>query len=326
MNRGIRHSPWSISEQTGYITPDDGLFVINHLGQPEHRTGLWRLDIGGLVEKPLSLDINELSRLAAIEVTAFLKCAGSPFAPNDPTPDRVGNVTWSGVALATLLAEARPHPKARFVVTSGADEGEFEGIRCNAYVKDLPLELLTARNALLALKMNGRDLTAARGGPVRLVVPGFYGTNAVKWVRSIELAEARAEGPFTTIWYNDEIVDPAGIANRVPVWAVAAESAIAFPRASAVVAAGCPVAVAGWAWGDIEIAGVDVALDETDAWMPTRTLPRADHGWQAFSTILPALPPGRHVIRSRARDGLGRLQPFSGARNASVPITFTVGR
>jgi sulfane dehydrogenase subunit SoxC len=324
MSGGVRHIPESISDQTSFITSQEALFDINHLGCPKQGHEPWHLRIGGLVEKPLLLDLASLSHLATIEVTAFLKCAGSPFDPRVPTPDRIGNVVWSGICLKELLARARPLPNARYIVALGADAGEFGGHICNAYVKDVPLEALSARTALLALKMNGRDLPVARGGPVRFVVPGFYGTNSVKWVTDIELAETRAAGPFTTIWYNDEVVGQAGNTRRLPVWEVAAESAIATPRASQVVAAGSPLNVSGWAWGDAEIAQVDILLDESGQWVQTQTHRRAGHSWQAFSAILPPLSPGPHMIRSRARDVFGKEQPMANARNASVPVSFMV--
>jgi DMSO/TMAO reductase YedYZ molybdopterin-dependent catalytic subunit len=320
VTKGIRHIPRAIGDQTEFLTPDEGLFLINHLGQPDQLARPWQIRVGGMVESPLSFNLCELSRFDQIDVTAFLKCAGSPLAPNEPTPDRVGNVTWSGVALTTLLAEAKPQAHAKFIVISGADNGVFGGTQCDAYVKDLPIEALAQRKAMIALKMNGQKLTSARGGPVRLVVPGYYGTNSVKWVTSIDVSGSRARGPFTTRWYNDE--DSLG--NRVPVWAVAVESAIAFPRPLDRVAQGRPLAVAGWAWGDSEIAEVHVALDGEDAWIPARLQARIDHGWQPFSCLLPAPSPGKHVIRSRARDTLGRMQPLQGTRNSSVPVEFLV--
>ena len=92
--------------------------------------------------------------------------------------------------------------------SSGADHGVFEGDRCDAFVKDLPLERVAA-DVLIAYEMNGAPLPPENGYPVRLVVPGYYGTNSLKWLIRLTLADGRAAGPFTTRWYNDPILDAA---------------------------------------------------------------------------------------------------------------------
>jgi DMSO/TMAO reductase YedYZ molybdopterin-dependent catalytic subunit len=69
-----------------------------------------------------------------------------------------------------------------------------------AYLKDLPLTRIAA-DILIAFEMNGAPLPPEHGFPARLVVPGFYGTNSVKWLTRMTLTECRASGPFTTRWY-----------------------------------------------------------------------------------------------------------------------------
>ena len=67
-----------------------------------------------------------------------------------------------------------------------------------------------ASDVLVAYEMNGSPLRPGHGYPVRLVVPGYYGTNSVKWLNRLTLAETRAKGPFTTRWYNDPVRDELG--------------------------------------------------------------------------------------------------------------------
>ena len=81
--------------------------------------------------------------------------------------------------------------------SSGADHGVFEGDSCEAFVKDLPLERAGA-DVLIAYEMNGAPLRPEHGYPARLVVPGYYGTNSVKWLTRLSLAETHAMGPFAT--------------------------------------------------------------------------------------------------------------------------------
>lgn len=82
--------------------------------------------------------------------------------------------------------------------------------------QDLPLSRISD-DVLLAYEMNGAPLLPEHGYPLRLVVPGFYGTNSVKWLRKLELRSERAPGVFTTTWYND--LAPDG--STQPVWAIA---------------------------------------------------------------------------------------------------------
>ena len=70
--------------------------------------------------------------------------------------------------------------------------GDFAGTSCDWFVKDLPVARLAAGDLLLAYELNGAPLPAEHGFPVRLVVPGYYGTNSVKWLWRLHLAEGRA--------------------------------------------------------------------------------------------------------------------------------------
>ena len=112
----------------------------------------------------------------------------------------------------------------------GADYGEFAGVAVERYTKDLPLSRLSA-DVLIATELNDEPLLAENGFPARLVVPGFYGTNSVKWLTGMTLADRRADSPFTTRWYNDAVLDGEGRATgqTVPVWAIAPESVIVAP-------------------------------------------------------------------------------------------------
>jgi DMSO/TMAO reductase YedYZ molybdopterin-dependent catalytic subunit len=117
-----------------------------------------------------------------MQITSIYQCCGSPLKPEMPTR-RVCNVVWSGVRLAALLADCEPDPAAQFVWSSGADYGVFEGDYCDAFVKDLPLDRVAA-DVLIAFEMNGSPLRPENGYPVRLVVPGYYGTSSVNDVQS----------------------------------------------------------------------------------------------------------------------------------------------
>jgi DMSO/TMAO reductase YedYZ molybdopterin-dependent catalytic subunit len=284
----------------------------------------WSISIDGLVRRPLRLTLKDLRERPRTEITSVHQCCGSPLQPEVPAR-RICNVTWGGVRLADLIAGCEPTPDARYVWASGADHGVFQGDSCDAYVKDLPLERVAA-DVMIADEMNGAPLRPENGYPARLVVPGYYGTNSVKWLTRLTLADARAVSPFTTRWYNDVIRDSAGKATGAtsPVWSIAPESVIVSPAPDQVVPAGAAAEVWGWAWADGGVSAVDLAADAAPGWMPARVEPATGRAWQRFTTIWRPADRGRYELGSRAWSSDGRCQPAAGARNAIHRVSVQV--
>jgi DMSO/TMAO reductase YedYZ molybdopterin-dependent catalytic subunit len=214
------------------------------------------------------------------------------------------------------------NPRAKYVWSYGADFGEFEGVAIDAYVKDLPMARLEA-DVLVAYEMNSDALPAEHGFPARLVVPGFYGTNSVKWLTRMTLAESRASGPFTTRWYNDPVLDDAGgkTGDTKTVWSIAPESLIVSPAPHASIERSVEQQIWGWAWADGGVESVHVRLE--DAWLPAELEPARRREWQRFSMPWKPRHPGTVVLASQAKAKNGACQPISGQRNAiySVPVT-----
>jgi DMSO/TMAO reductase YedYZ molybdopterin-dependent catalytic subunit len=310
-----RSIPRKISQLTAFLTPEPDMFVLAHLGIPSLARDDWSLSVTGMATAPLVLRFSDLATFQNHRITAFHKCAGNPMKPAEPTPDRVANVVWRGIRLRDVLTRAGYLSRATHVWADGIDGGSFEGVPVAKYQKDLPIAKALQDDVLLAFEINGAPLSAYRGGPVRLVVPGWYGTNSVKWLRALHLADRRADGPFTTIWYND--ADTSGI--RRPVWAVAPDSAIVTPAAGENIGTGV-MTVNGWSWGEHDIARVDLSIDGGASWAPATLSPRTDRSWQGFSAQLRINSSGPVRIISRATDARGDVQPMSGARNASVAV------
>lgn len=192
------------------LTRTEDTFVLCHLGVPRIDAGQWCLSVEGMVDMPRTLYFNDLTSYPKAEVRSVHQCCGSPLRPLEPAR-RVCNVVWGGARLADMLADCGIQGDAQYVWSYGADSGEFEGVAgaADAYAKDFPIGRLGA-DVLIAHEINGMPLPAENGCPARLVVPGFYGTNSVKWLMRIVLAGQRADGPFTTRWYNDPMPDEAG--------------------------------------------------------------------------------------------------------------------
>jgi DMSO/TMAO reductase YedYZ molybdopterin-dependent catalytic subunit len=306
------------------LTPTRDLFVLCHLGVPLLEADSWSLTIDGLVARPLRLSFADLTAYPRCTITSFHNCCGSPLKPFEPTR-RIANVRWTGARLSDILRECRPAAEAKYVWSSGADHGEFGGIDHPAFVKDLPLERVPD-DVLIAYELNGAPLPAEQGYPARLVVPGFYGTNSVKWLTRLTLAETRATGAFTTRWYNDPVLDAAGrdTGKTVPVWAIAPESVIVSPAPGEAIQRELPHEVWGWAWADRGIEHVEVSVDGGATWREARVEPRSERAWQQFACSWRPTDPGAVVLCSRASSRDGATQPESGRRNAIHRVEVTV--
>ncbi len=141
--------------------------------QPDVPLHAWRLDVGGLVETPLSLDWSAFTALPQASFTTDIHCV--------TTWSRYDN-HWQGVSTGELLGRVRPTAEAAFVVLVSYD----------GYTTNLPLEDFAAEDAILATHWEGEAIPRAHGGPMRLVVPHLYFWKSAKWLRRIEfIAEDR---------------------------------------------------------------------------------------------------------------------------------------
>lgn len=312
----VRKLPLRPDELVAPTTPQDGLFVLAHFGIPRFDLSSWRLEIGGLVDRPCAWSWDGIMKLPARTVETFHQCAGFPKRPDIATR-RIGNVVWTGVDVREVLDAAGVMPKARFLVAYGPDQGDYDGFPTARYVKDMPLQRLAAGGVLLAYAMNGEPLTREHGFPLRLVIPGYYGTNSVKWLVKLELTEQRSAGLFTTELYNDpaEGTDERGNPRTRPLWEAGPESIIVAPQNRAVLPAGA-AEVWGWAWSDKGIARVEISIDNGSTWLPTSLEPRRQWSWQRFSgtCVMPAHSSIK--VMARATDVAGATQPLNRARNA----------
>jgi DMSO/TMAO reductase YedYZ molybdopterin-dependent catalytic subunit len=305
------------------ITPNSDLFVLAHFGVPRIALKDWRLQVGGLVRQPLTLSFDELTRFPKVEVESFIKCAGFPHDPTVATRN-VSNAVWGGADLAQVLDEAGLDPAARYVWAFGPDHGTYARWSADRYIKDMPVERLRTGQdrVLLAYEVNGEPLSAEHGFPVRLFIPGFYGTNSVKWLCRLDASDRRADGLFTTELYNDPV--PAAAPPRTaPVWGVAPEALIVAPADRASVPAG-RIEVRGWCWGEHAIAAVDVSADRGQSWQRAATDPRHQSGWQSFRATITRERAGLCSIMARATSVTGETQPERDARNAIHSVEIRI--
>lgn len=305
-----------------FQTPDESLFQTLHMGGAEVDIDKWKLVVTGMVERPYAINLKQLRRLPSKTITAFHECYGSPLVPQKTALWRIGNITWTGVPLRALLEKAKLKPSVRFVWSEGLDRGKYGPIQADRYQKDLPIDKALSDEVLVAYEMNSEPLSRNRGAPVRLVVPGWFGTNSTKWLSKISAQDRRASGPFTTILYNENFPPDDPTCESRPIWKIQPNSMIVKPAPDAVVT-GPNVAIQGWAWSEDGIHTVKVSEDEGESWVTTEVEERTGFNWQRFKTTL-HLPPGSHTLLARATGADGRTQPLGEGRNHVHKITIEV--
>lgn len=314
---------------TEAVTPLGGIFTLAHFGIPDIEGRQPRtIKIDGLVRRPIVLTLDDVMRRPKRTVVSVHECAGNPVEPTQALRG-VADLAWSGADLRGILDEAGIEPAARFVWSYGVDHGEYEGTQSESYLKDLPLERVMAGDAILAYEMNGEPLTTEHGAPVRLFIPGFYGTNCVKWLYRMTIADQRADGPMTTVLYNDRSSRSDGSKREAPprpVWEIAPESIIVAPAPDVELRVGEPVQIWGWAWAARGVARVEVSTDGGARYGRAKLDGREQWSWQRFSYEWIPASAGKTTISCRATDSDGVTQPKADARNSIHEIAVIVTR
>lgn len=294
------------------LTPTDLHFVRSNFSVPQHPG---EIVIDGAVAQPTTLTLDTIMSRPSKTLTVTIECAGNGRLGMAPLPEgepwdgyAVGTATWTGVPLADLLADVGVQDDAVEVSFTGADIGNYKGTPDTQFVRALSREIAVDRDrdVLVAYAMNGEPLTPAHGAPLRLLVPGWYGMASVKWLAHINVRTQPYEGRFQTVSYMFHWSERAA----TPVSAIRVNSRVVQPLPGATVQEGL-VTVHGKAWSGAgqPIVSVDVSVD-TGPWQAAElTASDAAYAWQAWSFAWQATGAGRHVIRTRATDAAGNVQP-----------------
>jgi DMSO/TMAO reductase YedYZ molybdopterin-dependent catalytic subunit len=300
------------------ITPTDVFFVRSHFGAPA-QVHDGRLRVEGMVRTPLNLSLAELEAMPQTEITAVAQCAGNGRSLMEPRVPGVqwvhgamGQAAWRGVRLRDVLERAGVANGALHIALHGADRPPKPAVP--AFVRSIPLARASDPSTLIALRMNGEPLTHAHGAPMRLVVPGWTANHWVKWLGTITLQAAEAEGFYMQTAYRfprtpgapGAPIDPK---DTQPLTTLPVKSVIARPQAGDRMPRGTQE-VAGVAFsGDAAIARVEVSVDGGATWRKAALEGEGGAGrWQVFRLRFDA-PPGRARAVARAIDAQGAVQP-----------------
>jgi DMSO/TMAO reductase YedYZ molybdopterin-dependent catalytic subunit len=304
----------------GSITPTEFHYVRSNFAVPVHDG---TLAVGGAVDNPITLTLDDLRALPATERAVTLECAGNgrlemrPLPTGEPWGDyAVSTALWTGALLHDVLEQARPAAGGVDVRFEGADHGAYhlqpilpETRKDDlTFVRALPLALAAdaAAEILIAYEMNGEPLGPDHGAPFRLIVPHWYAVASVKWLKRIDVLTEPYAGEFQTGHYIYEWLDrPPEVVGLMRV-----RSRITDPAPASIITAGT-YTVRGKAWsGTGPVTRVDISLTGEGDWLPAQLEPpQGPYQWQDWSFEWEATAVGRHTLRARATDAAGNMQP-----------------
>ena len=159
-------------------------FPVLHVGDvPTYAPGDWDLKIFGLVDKPFTINLDELKSMPAVTLLTDIHCV---------TKWSKFDTTWKGVRVRDLFERAGMQPGAAYIM------GHAE----HGYTANLPLADVLLDESLVVYEYEGEEIEPIHGGPVRLLVPHLYFWKSPKWLRGLELRATDAPGFWEQNGYN----------------------------------------------------------------------------------------------------------------------------
>src|SRR3954451_7193907 len=294
---------------TGEITPTELHYVRSNFALPEHDG---TLEVGGAVENPIRLTLDDLRAMPARDRAVTFECAGNgrletrPLPIGEPWGDyAVSTARWTGALLHEVLAQAHPATDGVDVRFDGADHGAYhlqpvlaetdrDDLR---FVRALRLAHAAdpAAEILIAYEMNGEPLGPDHGAPFRLIVPHWSAVASVKWLKRIDVLTEPYLGEFQTGHYVYEWPDRPHEA----VSLMRVRARITAPAYGAIVSPGTHT-VRGKAWsGTGPGTPGEMSLTGEGEWRAAQLeTPKGPYQWQDWSFEWDASDVGRHTLRA----------------------------
>jgi sulfite oxidase len=325
-SRLIVHSASGIETQRGAfgtsgITATEILFVRNNLGPPAAsitaNPDAWQIEIDG-VTSPRSLSVADLKRMGLASVAMVLQCSGNGrgFFGHKASGSQwkvgaAGNTLWSGVPVKAVVDALGGVRQGMRFMTSTGGESVPPGIDPKTVQVERSVPWTALEDALLAWELNGAPIPLAHGGPLRLVIPGYYGVNNVKYVKRLAFTEQQTAAAIQSSGYRVRPIGEKGAPGQPSMWEMNVKSFITVPDGGPAPLHPGIVQLHGVAWsGSSAVKAVEVSLDGGRSWRPARFfgLDLGAHAWRQF--VLPVrLEAGSYVFASRATDAEGHTQP-----------------
>jgi sulfane dehydrogenase subunit SoxC len=308
-----------LQDLQGIITPSGLHYERHHAGVPAIDPGQHRLLIHGLVERPLILSMEDITRYPSVSRLHFLECSGNTIGWTNAkkewtAQDSHGLLScseWTGVPLSTVLAEVGVKPRAKWVLAEGADAA--------AVTRSIPIEK-ALDDAILAYAQNGERLRPEQGYPLRLFLPGFEGNMSVKWLRRLKLGDQPYFTREETSKYTGLLPDGKAVSFN---FIMEVKSVITQPSGGQQLREPGFHEISGLAWsGQGRVRRVDVSTDGGATWREarlqepvlTKCLTRFRLPWTWDG--------GPALLQSRATDEFGNVQPTHDALVAKRGTNF----
>lgn len=328
----LNDKPWNIETPAHLlddeVTPAARMFLRNNGVTPATiDVAAWTLTIDGeSAERKVSFTLDELkTKFQHHTYRLVLECGGNGRAEFDPpaqgnqwTVGAVQCAEWTGVRLKDLLEKAGIKKSAVYIGYYGTDthlSGDPDKVVIS---RGVPLRKALEDETLVAFAMNGKDIPAAHGHPLRLVVGGWPASVSGKWLKRISVRDKVHDGPkMTGDSYKVPIVpvepgekvseDKLRIIESMPV-----RSVITYPKSGATVKPGQKLPVRGHAWaGDRSVKEMNVSIDFGATW--TKADLQAPHNrlaWQRWTAELDLPKVGYYEVWAKATDSAGEAQPM----------------
>jgi len=312
------------------ITSTSDLFVRNNLPMPSASINEdpdeWELEVTGTATTG-KLSVRELKSLAVTSVATVLQCSGNGrlFFPHKPSGSpwglgAAGCVLWAGVPVSAVLDHfggVEENSEANFLTALGG-ETLPPGVNPDdvAVERSVPLEK-GLRDCLLVWEMNGQPLSLVHGGPLRLIVPGYFGVNNVKWVRHLALTKQQSGARIQQSGYRVRPIGEAVNPTHPSMWRMPVKSWLNGPGAdNEPVLHGAAVLYGVAFSGERGIDKVEVSGDNGSTWQAASFIgpDLGPNAWRAF-VLRVELATGQHSFVSRATDVEGDRQPRERSEN-----------
>lgn len=294
---------------SSWIVPNNEFYIRSHFPVPSPAGSTWTVKVDGAVDHACSFTFEELLKLPFLELPVTLECAGNLVGYGG-----VSNARWGGLSLGSLLRTAGVKSDAVEVVLSGADGGterEANNIQIDAFARGIPIAKAMDADTILAYRMNGEGLPSVHGGPLRAIVPGWYGMDSVKWINRIWVSREPFAGFYQSRRYYESRRLAGGATQTAPLHEMRIKSQLARPKNDLDRWLG-NIEVIGAAWGgNAEIEQVDLSFDGGESWRKAALgQEKSRYAWRIFRYEWAPSRPGSYEIVARATDTIGRQQPL----------------
>lgn len=354
------------SKINSFITPNQDFFLRSHFPYPQKVIrDQWKVELRGCFQQEVELGLEEILSFEHTSQVITIECTGNSHSTTkdmkehltfqkilrllDPTQwksvlafisggQRHGMLStglYTGVRLHDILKKYRPSPEAKYLVFRGVDRGYDNLVhrlkrQKHHYERSFPMEELSQYDPLLCFELNGKWLRPEQGYPLRLVIPGVYGAEHIKWLRGIHASQEEFHGYFMENYYAN-IVEKEQDGNvvpvSVPVHAVGPKSLVIRVKKLQ-----DRLRFFGIAWGGEQpISAVAVSLDGGRNWQDSELICKAiDLSWVFWTYELPLASGDKYELIPRAFCVHGQRQPLTRpdhlfyGNNAVIPAQVSI--